>query len=85
MNGSRVYPGIKDLPVHIQHNFRNEFIRFIIKQVAISKLPWINPDVHSIQEAYGLVYPTFPAHIRHNDAVFHPVCFIFLLSYQILT
>jgi len=28
--GVKVYPGIKDLPVHIRQNFRNEFIRFAI-------------------------------------------------------
>lgn len=71
--GVKVYPGIKDLPIHIRQNFRNEFIRFAIKQVANSKSPWVNPDVHSLQATYQLVYPIFPAQIRHNDAVFHPV------------
>ena len=73
VNGSRVYPGIKDLPAHIRQNFRKEFIRFVIKQVANSKSPWSNLDVDSMQLAYNIVYPTFPARIRNSDAVFHPV------------
>lgn len=73
MNGSRVYRGIKDLPPNIRQNFCNEFIRFILKQVANSKLPWANPDVSSLQEVYDVVFPTFPAHVRHSDAVYHPV------------
>ena len=74
VKGSKIFPGIKDLPAHIRQNFRNEFIRFVIKQVANSKLPWINPDVESLQATYQVVYPVFPARIRHSDAVYHPVC-----------
>ena len=72
-NGSRNYPGVKDLPLHIRPNFRNEFIRFVIKHVANSKLPWMNPDLDSLQAMYNIVYPEFPARIRHSDAVYHPV------------
>jgi len=71
--GVKVYPGIKELPAHIRQNFRNEFIRFVIRQVANSQSPWINPDVNSLQCMYQLVYPTFPARLRHSDAVYHPV------------
>lgn len=74
VKGSKTYPGIKDLPVHIRQNFRNEFIRFVIKQVASSESPWTNPDIDSLQAMYQLVYPIFPARIRHSDAVHHPVC-----------
>ena len=73
VNGSRVNPGIKDLPAHIHQNFRNEFIRFVIKQVANSKLPWANPDLEALQAMYQVVYPVFPARLRHSDAVYHPV------------
>ena len=73
VNGSRVCPGIKDLPAHIRQNFRNKFICFVIKQVANSKLPWANPDVESLQVMYQAVYPVFPARLRHSDAVYHPV------------
>jgi hypothetical protein len=73
VNGSRVNPGIKDLPAHIRQNFRNEFIRFVIKQVANSKLPWANPDLEALQAMYQVVYPVFPARLRHSDAVYHPV------------
>ena len=73
VNGSKVFPGIKDLPAHIHQNFRNEFIRFVIKQVANSQSPWINPDVNTLQAMYQLVYLVFPARLRHSDAVYHPV------------
>ena len=82
--GVRVYPGIKDLPAHIRPNFRNEFIRYAIKQVANSEVPWTNPDVDSIQSMYQIVYPTFPAKIRHSDAVYHPVSNLLPPPLQIL-
>jgi hypothetical protein len=68
-----VYPGIKDLPAHLRAGFRNEFIRYVMKQVANSEAPWTNPDLDSIQASYDIVYPIFPARIRHSDAVYHPV------------
>ena len=34
---------------------------------------------------YDVVYPTFPARLRHSDAVFHPVSFLYLQPLQILT
>jgi len=71
--GGKVFPGIKDLPMHIRQNFRNEFIRFVIKQVTNSQLPWANPDLDSLQFMYQLIYPTFPARLRHSDTVYHPV------------
>ena len=70
-----MYPGIKDLPAHIRQNFRGEFIRFVIKQVANSQSPWVNPDIRSLQPIYELIYPTFPARLRHSDAVYHPVSY----------
>jgi hypothetical protein len=82
VNGSRVYPGIKELPPNIRQNFRNDFIRFILKKVANSQSPWVNPDVSSLQEAYDIVFPTFPAQVRHSDAVFHPVSGLVSCSYQ---
>ena len=71
--GVKVYPGINNLPLHIRQNFRNEFIRFVIKQVANSQSPWVNTDVNSLQTMYQIVDPIFPAWIRHSDAVYHPV------------
>lgn len=73
VKGSRVFPGIKDLPAHIHQNFRNEFIRYVIKHVASSKLPWVNPELNSLQSMYNIVYPMYPARVRHSDAVYHPV------------
>jgi hypothetical protein len=81
IKGVRVYPGIKDLPAHIRQNFRNEFIRFVIKQVANSQSPWINPDLRSLQSTYELIYPTFPACLRHSDAVYHPVSYFLRLHF----
>ena len=72
-DGVKLYPGIKNLPLHISPNFRNMFIRTVIKHVANSELPWVNPDVVSLQSIYQLVYPMFPARIWHSDAVYHPV------------
>ena len=75
VKGVKVYPGVKHLPDHIRPNFRNEYIRFVIKQLANSQSPWVNPDVHSLQCMYQLVYPTFPGRVRHSDAVYHPVSY----------
>ena len=69
----KVSPGIRNLPAHIRPNFRNEFIRFVMKQTANSQSPWTNPDVDALQAMYQIVYPIFPARIRQNDAVFNPV------------
>ena len=73
VDGVKVYPGVKDLPAHLRQNFRNEFIRFVIKHVANSESPWANPDVNSLQSMYQVVYPMFPAQLSHCDAVCHPV------------
>lgn len=73
MRGVKVFPGVKDLPVHIRQGFRNEFIRFVMKQVANSTSPWLNLDVDALQSMYQVVYPTFPARLRHSDAVVNPV------------
>ena len=81
---SKVFPGIKDLPDHIRPNFRNEFIRFVIKRVANSESPWTNPDVPSIQAMYQLVYPAFPAQVRNSDAVYHPVSHFLIIDHQSL-
>ena len=73
VNRQRVYPGIKDLPPHICMNFRNTFIRLIIRDVFDSEQPWVNPDLSMIQLAYDKIYPAYPARLRSNDAIFHPV------------
>ena len=85
---TKVYPGIRDLPAHIRQNFRNEFIRFVIKQVGNSQSPWVNPDVDSLQVMYQIVYPIFPGRIQHSDAVHHPVSrlpFVIVLNPDIVT
>lgn len=73
VNRQRVYPGIKDLPPHIRTDFRNMFIRPIIRNIFNSEKPWANPDLSMLQLAYDKTYPTYPAHLRSNDAIFHPV------------
>jgi len=73
VKGVKLLPGVKDLPSHIRQNFRNEFIRFVMKQTANSRSPWTNPDVNALQAMYQIVYPIFPARIQHSDAVFNPV------------
>lgn len=73
VDGVKVLPGIKELPEHLRHDFRNEFIRPVFKYIANSEFPWTNPDVESLQAMYQVIYPMYPAKIRHNDAVFHPV------------
>ena len=73
IDGQKVYPGIKDLPTHIRANFRNEFIHYVIRDVFNSEHPWVNPDLQALQHAYDQVYLAYPARIRHNDAVSHPV------------
>ena len=60
MKGTKVYPGLKDLPTHIHPGFCNKFIRYVIKKVANSETPWANPNMESIQKMYDIVYPTFP-------------------------
>ena len=69
----KVYPGIKDLPAHIRTDFRNTFIRVVIREVFSSDQPWSNPDLPMLQLAYDKVYPLHPARLRCNDAAFHPV------------
>jgi hypothetical protein len=73
VNRQKVYPGIKDLPTRIHTNFRNTFIRLIIRDVFTSTQPWVNPDLSMLQLAYDKIYPAYPAHLQSNDAVFHPV------------
>lgn len=73
MGKVKIFPGVKDLPDHIRPNFRNDFIRLVFKQIAISQSPWTNPDVNALQAVYQIAYPIFPARIRHSDAVFNPV------------
>jgi len=74
-NGQRqkIYPGVKDLPPHIRTNFRNIFIRVIMRSVFNSEEPWVNPSLASLQLLYDKVYEAYPARLRCNDAVVHPV------------
>lgn len=72
-NRQKVYPGIKDLPPHIRASFRNTFIRVIIRDIFNSEQPWANPNLMSLQLAYNRIYSAYPARLRCNDAVVHPV------------
>ena len=73
VKGSKVNPGVKDLPTSIHANFHNIFICHVIRHVTNSEVPWANPDVDVLQSMYNTVYPMSPARLRHNDAVYHPV------------
>ena len=72
-NRQKVYPGVKDLPDHIRIGFRNTFIRVVIRDVFNSETPWTNPDLETVQLAYNKIFPAYPARLRCNDAVHHPV------------
>ncbi|KAF9791047.1 hypothetical protein BJ322DRAFT_1104702 [Thelephora terrestris] len=72
INRQKTYPGIKDLPSHIRMDFRNRFIRVIIRDIFNSERPWTNPDLETLQRVYDKVYPAYVARLRTNDAVFHP-------------
>ena len=54
-------------------DFRNTYIRLIIRNVFNSKEPWSNPDLSALQYFYDATYPMYPTRLRHSDAVFHPV------------
>ena len=69
----RIYRGVKDLPPHIRSDFRNAYMRLVIREVFNSNEPWLNPDLPMLQRIYDSVYPAYPARIRPSDAVFHPV------------
>lgn len=69
----KLYPGIKDLPQHIRMDFRNTFIRLVIRGIFNSEEPWVNPELSTLQSMYSSIYPAYPARLQLNDAVFHPV------------
>lgn len=73
INRQKVFPGIKDLPPHIRTNFRNAFIRPVVRDVFNSEQPWANPDLAMLQLMHDRVYSVYPARVRYNDAIFHPV------------
>ena len=54
-------------------DFRNTFIRLVIRDVFNSEQPWANPDLSMLQHTYDSIYFTYPACLRHGDAVCHPV------------
>ena len=73
VNRQRVYPGIKDLPIHVRAGFRNMFIRPVIRGSFDTAQPWHNPDLAMLQATYNKIFPEYPARLRANDAVVHPV------------
>ena len=81
----KIYPGIKDLPSHIRVNFRNGFIRHVIRDVFNSEQPWANPDLSALQQAHNCTYSAYPAQLQHNDAICHPVGIFIFFSDCLLT
>lgn len=67
-------PGLRDLPHGIQSDFRNTFIRHIMKLIFSNTLPWNNPSLSVCQQEFNLVYSTSPRYCLHmDDAVVIPV------------
>jgi hypothetical protein len=62
-------PGLKDLPPNIHPNFRNTFIRHMMKITFSGMLPWSNPTVPVYQQEFNAVYPNLPYHLHGDDAV----------------
>lgn len=66
-------PGLKDLPPAIQLNFRNSFIRHMMKLTFSGILPWKNPSLSVYQEEFNTIYPIFSYRLHADDAVVFPV------------
>ena len=73
-SGKYQVPGLKDLPPLIQPNFRNAFIRHIMKLVFSGTSPWSNPSVSIYQQEFNTIYPDHPFRTHADDAVVLPVC-----------
>jgi hypothetical protein len=70
--GKTQVPGLKDLPYTIQTNFRNTFIRHIIKLVCSDMSPWNNPSLSVYQHEFNLIYPHLRYRLHTDDAVIVP-------------
>jgi hypothetical protein len=62
-------PGVNDLPHGIKINFRNTFIRHIMRLVLSGTEPWTNPKLPLYQQEFAAIYPGVPYQIHANDAV----------------
>ena len=71
--GQKQQPGLKDLPPWLRENFRNQYIRRIIKQVCLSEVPWTNPTLASLQREFSHAYPTKRVRLHSDDAAVVPV------------
>ena len=71
--GKTQAPGLKDLPYNIQSNFRNMFIRHIMKLVFSDVLPWNNPSLSVYQREFNIIYSPLQYHLHGDDAVTLPV------------
>jgi len=65
-------PGLRDLPQSIQSNFRNTFIRHIMKLVFSGVSPWSNPSLSVYQDEFNIVYSPLQYHLHTDDAVVIP-------------
>jgi len=72
-NGVECAVGIRDLPPAIRDDFRNDFIRRIMKLIFSSRTPWINPSIETLQQEFDAAFPTYHATLHHDDAVVVPV------------
>ena len=66
-------PGLKDLPFNIQSNFRNMFIRHIMKLVFSDTSPWSNPILSVYQHEFNKVYSHLQYRLHSDDVVVIPV------------
>ena len=71
--GKTQVPGLKDLPDNIQPNFRNIFIRHIMKLVFSDTSPWNNPSLSVYQHEFNLIYSPLQYCLHGDDAVVSPV------------
>lgn len=71
--GKTHVPGLKDLPLGMQSNFRNTFIHRIMKLTLSGDQPWNNPTVAVYQKEFNNIYPQFQYQLCADDAVILPV------------
>ncbi|KAF9787362.1 hypothetical protein BJ322DRAFT_1017299 [Thelephora terrestris] len=83
--GNLQTPGLKDLPFDLKLEFRNIFIRHIMKIVFYDKLPWSNPLCPVYQKEFSIIYPDLPFQIHPDDAVVLPVKYPELSSFSIFS
>ncbi|KAF9783793.1 hypothetical protein BJ322DRAFT_1109639 [Thelephora terrestris] len=67
--GKLQIPGQGALPHGIKIEFRNTFIRHIMRLVCSDTTPWTNPLLPFYQQEFAAIYPGLPYQIHANDAV----------------